>query len=33
VLESVEASLVFAGGDVDPAGFVLRIPRRVAARD
>jgi signal transduction histidine kinase len=33
VLESVGASLVFAGGDVDPAGFVLRIPRRVAARD
>jgi signal transduction histidine kinase len=33
VLESVGASVVFAGGDVDPAGFVLRIPRRVAARD
>jgi signal transduction histidine kinase len=33
VLESAGASLVFAGGDVDPAGFVLRIPRRVAARD
>ena len=33
VLESVGASLVFAGGDVDPAGFVLRVPRRVAARD
>jgi signal transduction histidine kinase len=33
VLESAGASLVFGGGDVDPAGFVLRIPRRVAARD
>jgi signal transduction histidine kinase len=33
VLESVGASVVFAGGDVDPAGFVLRIPRRVVARD
>jgi len=28
VLESAGASLVFGGGDVDPAGFVLRIPRR-----
>jgi len=33
VLESAGASLVFGGGDVDPTGFVLRIPRRVAARD
>ena len=33
VLESVGASVVFAGGDVDPAGFVLRISRRVVARD
>ena len=28
VLETAGASLVFGGGDVDPAGFVLRIPRR-----
>jgi len=33
VLESAGASLVFGGGDVDPAGFVLRIPRAVAVRD
>jgi hypothetical protein len=33
VLESAGASLVFGGGDVDPTRFVLRIPRRVAARD
>ena len=33
VLESAGASLVFGGGAVDPTGFVLRIPRRVAARD
>jgi hypothetical protein len=32
VLESAGASLVFGGGDVDPTGFVLRIPRRVAAQ-
>ena len=31
VLESAGASLVFGGGDVDPTGFVLRIPRRVAS--
>jgi hypothetical protein len=31
VLESAGASLVFGGGDVDPTGFVLRIPRPVAA--
>jgi signal transduction histidine kinase len=29
VLESAGASLVFGSGDVDPTGFVLRIPRRV----
>jgi hypothetical protein len=29
VLENAGASLVFGGGDVDPAGFVLRIPRRL----
>jgi hypothetical protein len=33
VLESAGASLVFGGDAVDPTGFVLRIPRRVAARD
>jgi hypothetical protein len=33
VLESAGASLVFGGVDVDPTGFVLRIPHRVAARD
>jgi hypothetical protein len=32
VLESAGASLVFGGVDVDPTGFVLRIPRRVAAQ-
>lgn len=32
VLESAGASLVFGGGDVDPIGFVLRIPPRVAAQ-
>jgi len=31
VLESAGASLVLGGGDVDPTGFVLRIPRGVAA--
>jgi len=31
VLESAGASLVFGGGDVDPTGFVLRIPRRFDA--
>jgi signal transduction histidine kinase len=31
VLESAGASLVFGGGDVDPTGFVLRIPRPVAS--
>jgi hypothetical protein len=31
VLESTGASLVFGGGDVDPTGLVLRIPRPVAA--
>jgi len=29
VLETAGASLVFAAGDAGPAGFVLRIPRRV----
>jgi signal transduction histidine kinase len=35
VLESAGASLVFGGGgtEVDPTGFVLRIPRRFDARD
>jgi len=33
VLESAGASLVFGGGDVDPTGFVLRIPRPFAVRD
>lgn len=32
VLESSGASLVFGGCDVDLTGFVLRIPRRVAAQ-
>jgi len=31
VLESAGASLVFGGGDIDPTGFVLRIPRPVAS--
>jgi imidazolonepropionase-like amidohydrolase len=31
VLETAGASLVFGGGDVDPAGFVFRIPRRFDA--
>ena len=31
VFESAGASLVFGGGDVEPTGFVLRIPRGVAA--
>jgi hypothetical protein len=33
VLESAGASLVFGGGEVDPMGFVLRIPRPFAIRD
>ena len=33
VFESAGASLVFGGDDVDPAGFVLRIPRPFATRD
>jgi signal transduction histidine kinase len=33
VLESAGASLVFGGGEVDPTGFVLRIPRPFAIRD
>jgi hypothetical protein len=32
VLESAGASLVFGGSDVDPTGFVLRIPRGVASQ-
>jgi signal transduction histidine kinase len=32
VLESAGASLVFGGSDVDPTGFVLRIPRGVGAQ-
>jgi signal transduction histidine kinase len=32
VLESAGASLLFGGSDVDPTGFVLRVPRRVAAQ-
>jgi len=31
VLETAGASLVFGGGDVDPTGFVLRIPRAAVA--
>jgi hypothetical protein len=31
MLETAGASLVFSEGDVGPAGFVLRIPRRVGA--
>ncbi len=31
VLEAAGASLVFGDGDAGPAGFVLRIPRRVGA--
>lgn len=31
VLENAGASLVFGDGDAGPAGFVLRIPRRVGA--
>ncbi len=31
VLEAAGASLVFGSGDVDPTGFVLRIPRSVVA--
>jgi hypothetical protein len=30
VFESAGASLVFGGGDVDPTGFVLRVPRPFA---
>jgi signal transduction histidine kinase len=33
VLETAGASLVFGGGEVDPTGFVLRIPRPFAIRD
>ncbi len=31
VLETAGASLVFGSGEVDPTGFVLRIPRSVVA--
>jgi len=31
VLETAGASMIFSGGDVDPTGFVLRIPRPVVA--